>query len=172
MEQRILWIGAVMVAGIGTYTDLKTHKIYNKLTIRTIMIGLVLNMFLRGIKGLADSVLGILLGSVMGVFWILGMLKAGDIKLYMAVGALAGWRFCGYTWIASVLFGGVVAAGLMMVRKTGRTALRRLKEYALNILYTRTFYTYEPTGDSGYFSFGGCIFVGTLVALWKLWGNT
>lgn len=164
----LLYLAAVLAAGFGGYTDLKNHKIYNKLTMPAILCGLVCNLMLGGLNGLLGSLLGILSGAMFAVLWLMGMLKAGDIKLYMAVGALAGWRFCGYTMIFSVLIGGAAAALLMVIRKTGRLSFNRLKEYLRNLLYIKQFYTYQPDEQSAYFSFGCCIFIGTLAAVWYM----
>lgn len=164
----LLYLAAVLAAGVGAYTDLKYHKIYNKLTMPVILAGLVCNLLLGGLRGLAGSLLGILTGALFAVLWLMGMLKAGDIKLYMAVGALAGWRFCGCTMIFSVLIGGAAAAFLMAIRKTGRLSFNRLKEYLRQLLYIKQFYTYQPEEQSAYFSFGCCIFIGTLAAVWYL----
>ena len=163
-----LYLAAVLVAGWGAVTDLHHHKIYNKLTMPTIWLGILLNLLFYGISGCKSSLLGILLGMACILFWMSGVLKAGDVKLYMAVGALAGGRFCGYTIMFSVLIGGAVAVVLMMVRKSGRAYGRRLWIYLMHLIYTRQFHRYTPEEQNAYFSFGCCIFAGTLAALWKL----
>ena len=96
------------------------------------------------------------------------MLKAGDVKLYMALGAFGGWKFCACTMIMSVLAGGAAASVLMVVRKTGRTAFRRLKLYVINLIYTKQFRPYQPEDQNSYFSFGCCILAGALVSTWYL----
>ena len=165
----VWYLSAVLVAGWGAVTDLRHHKIYNKLTISAMIAGILFHVCFYGIRGCQSSLLGILPGMACILFWLSGMLKAGDIKLYMAVGALAGWGFCGYTLVSTVLSGGVLAAVLMVVRKNGRVAGRRLWIYLMNLIYTRQFHRYRPEEPKSYFSFGCCIFAGTLVALWKLY---
>lgn len=164
----LTYLAAVLAAGIGAYTDLKDHKIYNKLTMPSILLGMVCHLLTGGLRGLAGSLLGILAGLVFAVFWILGMLKAGDVKLYMVVGAIAGWRFCGYTMVFSVLIGGIAAFFFMVARKTWRVSWKRLREYLFCLWVTRRFVPYEPEEESAYFSFGACIFAGTLAAVWYL----
>lgn len=164
----VSYIAAVLAAGWGAVTDLRSHKIYNHLTQPAILAGIILNMLIGGIGGLADSFLGFLLGGVCMAFWMLGMLKAGDVKLYMAVGALGGWQFCGYTIIFSILIGGIAGAGIMILRKSGRRALKRLWLYFLQLVYTRQFYAYRPEERNAYFSFGCCIFGGSLFSLYVL----
>ena len=156
---------AVLIAGCGACTDLKYHKIYNKLTMPSILTGMICHLIFGG---LLSSLLGILLGFSAVVFCWMGMLKAGDVKLYMAAGALAGWEFCGYTIVFSILLGGAAATVLMVSRRTGRASLKRVKRYLIHLLYTRQFCPYQPEEESAYFSFGCSIFAGTLAAFWYL----
>lgn len=165
----ILQLSAVLLTGYGAFTDLRYHKIYNKQTMSGIVMGLLLHMILGGTEGVMDSLLGLLLGSSFILIWILGMLKAGDVKLYMAIGALAGWRFCGYTMIYSILFGGVAAAFVMICRKSGKESFVRVKTYLMNLIYMKQLQRYRPEEEGAYFSFGGCIFVGTLITMWYLY---
>ena len=163
----IFYLAAVLAAGWGAGTDLIRHKIYNKLTIPAVLAGIFLNLVLYGTGGLKDSLLGFGMGSLCILFWILGMLKAGDVKLYMAVGALAGWKFCGYTIVYSVLTGGVFAVGRTILKRNGRESFRRVGTYLTHLLYTKQFHSYQPESQDAYFSFGACIFAGTLGAVWK-----
>lgn len=161
----ILKGAAVAVAAAASITDLKTRKIPNKLTFSAMLAGLACNLVLFGFKGLIGSFLGILMGFAAFIFFAIGALKAGDVKLYMAIGAFTGWRFCGYAIVYSILVGGVAAFIFMLLRKSGRTALKNLKNYFVNMFYTHHFYMYQSQDTSSYFSFGCCILVG-LVITW------
>ena len=163
----ILKGAAVAVAAAASFTDLKTRKIPNKLTFSAMLAGLACNLVLFGFKGLTGSFLGILMGFAAFIFFAIGALKAGDVKLYMAIGAFTGWRFCGYTIVYSILAGGAAAFVFMLLRKSGRTALRNLKNYFVNMFYTHHFYMYQPQEADSYFSFGCCILVGTVIT-WLL----
>lgn len=163
----ILKGAAVAVAAAASITDLKTRKIPNKLTFSAMLAGLACNLVLFGFKGLIGSFLGILMGFTAFIFFAIGALKAGDVKLYMAIGAFTGWRFCGYAIVYSILVGGVAAFIFMLLRKSGRTALKNLKNYFVNMFYTHHFYMYQSQDTSSYFSFGCCILVG-LVITWMV----
>ena len=163
----ILKGAAVAVAAAASITDLKTRKIPNKLTFSAMLAGLACNLVLFGFKGLIGSFLGILMGFAAFIFFAIGALKAGDVKLYMAIGAFTGWRFCGYAIVYSILVGGVAAFIFMLLRKSGRTALKNLKNYFVNMFYTHHFYMYQSQDTSSYFSFGCCILVG-LVITWMV----
>lgn len=166
MSDGFLYLAAVFIAGCGAYTDLRVHKIYNKLTVPAIFIGVLCNLTADGWEGLLNSLLGITTGFLFTALWILGMLKAGDVKLYMAVGAFGGCRFCGYTMFFSIMIGTLAAVFLLLVRKSGRKALVRLKDYLVNLIYTKKFSVYQPEDQSAYFCFGCCIFAGTLAVLY------
>ena len=169
MNSMLPALAALLVAGCGAFSDWKTHKIYNKLTGTAMIAGFCGNLLLGGWPGLSDSLLGFGMGLLSLVLWLSGMLKAGDIKLYLAIGALAGWRFCAFTEIASILIGGVAAACFLVVRREGGAALRRLRAYGLQLFYTRQLKPYQPEEDSAYFSFGCCILAGALMAFWQLY---
>jgi prepilin peptidase CpaA len=102
---------AVFVVGlIATVTDFWKRKIYNWLTLPAILLGLILNTWAKGLPGLGDGFLGLLLGG--GVFMILGllgMMRGGDIKLAAAMGALIGWKLMISALYYSALIGGVFA---------------------------------------------------------------
>lgn len=169
MYIQILQLAAVLLAGYGAFTDFMHHRIYNKQTMPGIAAGILLHIVFGGAGGFLDSLLGFLLGTSFMLVWILGMLKAGDVKLYMSIGALAGWKFCGYTMIYSILLGGAAAAWVMISRKSGRESLKRVRTYLLNLMCTRQFRRYQPEKNSGYFSFGCCIFGGALIAVWRMY---
>lgn len=155
---------AVLVACAGAMTDYKTHKIPNKLTVNALLAGLLLNLLLEGGQGLLGSALGALAGFSFILLWCLGALKAGDVKLYIAIGALGGWKFGLNSMIDSILIGGIAAVVVMVFRKSGRKSLKNLRNYAVNLILTRKFHTYEGE-ESAYFCFGFCIAAGAVAAL-------
>ena len=165
------WIPAVMAAAaacIGGYSDIRSGKIPNRMTFPFMAAGLAVNGLLGGLTGLGSSVCGILLGFSFFLLFAIGALKAGDVKLYMAVGALGGWRFCMDTMVFSVLIGGAAAFLILVSHKNGRKRLGDLWQYLVNMVLTRRFYMYQPRDRSSYFSYGCCISAGALAALVKL----
>lgn len=157
-----MWkIFAVLTACAGAVMDFKTHKIRNKLTGNAMWIGLTAHFLLNGTGGMRDSFWGILTGSSFILLWMLGALKAGDVKLYMAIGAMGGWRFALSSMVYSVLIGGIAAVCVMIFRKNGRRSLKNLCTYGWNLFLTRKFHTYEGDEDS-YFCFGICIAAGAI----------
>lgn len=101
---------AVLVLCVALYTDLRYHKIPNKLTLPAIVGGLLLSTIFSGFEGLLFSLKGLALG--IGVFLIpfaMGGLGGGDVKLMGAIGALKGWSFALHAALFTALWGGVIA---------------------------------------------------------------
>lgn len=161
---------AVILACVGGGVDLKIHKIPNKLTVPGMLSGIVLNCVLGGIGSGVNSLAGIGVGFLAFVLFAIGGLKAGDVKLYMAVGAFGGWRFSLETMITSILIGGLAAFLVMLMRKSGWKAFNNLWTYLINMIYIRKFYMYQAENESSYFSFGCCIALGAgMTLLWCIW---
>lgn len=180
MEWEKLFEGLAACAALaGAWTDVRTHRIPNRLTLSWGLAGLALHLVLGGAAGLADGgVRGLLPGVSAGLawtlagfaaalpsllLWLLGALKAGDIKLYMAAGLIGGWKFCLGMEVYSVLIGGIAAAAVMASRRSGRRALKRLWLYGLTLLLTRRFVMYQGDSES-YFSYGCMIAAGAMAA--------
>lgn len=167
LETISLKVVAFLLACVGGIIDLKVHKIPNKLTFLGMISGILLNLIFGGMNGVLNSLAGIGIGFVTFLLFAIGALKAGDVKLYMAVGAIGGWEFCASAMIASILAGGVVASLVMLARKDSRNGFKHLWNYVLNMIYRRQFYMYQAESESSYFSFGCCIALGTGIALFR-----
>jgi prepilin peptidase CpaA len=104
-------VGAVLLALIAGWTDLRSRRIPNWLTVPGLLIGIAGNVVLSGWGGLAHSLKGAALGlALLFPFVMLRSLGAGDWKLAGALGA-----FTGPAALIDVLLGSVFVAGLMAV---------------------------------------------------------
>jgi len=113
---------------VAVVTDLRTGKIYNKLTVPCAAAGVAFGGITAGLAGAADRMLGaaVVLGAVLLLSALVG-LGGGDAKLLMAVGALKGFHFAIWAMLLTGVFGGVLAV-VMMVRR------RAVKRTALNMI--------------------------------------
>lgn len=69
-------------------------EISDKAILPVIFGGIGLNFWTYKLNGLINSVLGISLGFSLIIFWILKVIRLDTVKLYMAIGAMGGWKFC------------------------------------------------------------------------------
>jgi len=118
----------IAMLAIAVYTDLRTGKVYNKLTVPCAVAGLALGGAAAGLAGVADRALGaaIVLGVVLALAAVAG-LGGGDAKLMIAVGALKGFHFAVWALLLTGVFGGVLALVIMLRR-------RALKATAVNMI--------------------------------------
>lgn len=95
---------------VATFTDLWRQKIYNVLTLPTLLLGVALNTLQFGTSGLWTSLMGFLLAAcVYLVLGLLGAMKGGDLKLAAAMGACLGWPLTLGALFYGFIFGGLLA---------------------------------------------------------------
>ena len=79
-------------------------------------LGLLYHGVTGGAAALGNSVQGMLVGfAILIVFYILGGMGAGDVKLMAAIGAWLGMPLTLYVFFASAVAGGIDAVGLLLV---------------------------------------------------------
>ena len=104
-------LGASLIAGV---TDLWKFKVHNLLTLPLLFSGLIYHAVWG--TGLANSLLGVLCGSgILLLFYLMGGMGAGDVKLMAAIGAWLGIPYTFYVFVASSLVAALYALGLILV---------------------------------------------------------
>jgi prepilin peptidase CpaA len=84
-------LAAIVSAGSG-YSDLKVRRIPNLFTLSGIIIGFLLNTLLFRFQGFKMSLFGFLIGfCFFFIFYLIGGMGAGDVKLMGAIGAILGY---------------------------------------------------------------------------------
>jgi prepilin peptidase CpaA len=105
----IAWWPTVFAMTTATISDLRSRRIPNWLVGPFLLAGMVVSAISGGWRGLGQSVLGILLAALLlGLFYALGGMGMGDVKLCAAAGAWIGPH---QLVLALVLMG--LAGGLM-----------------------------------------------------------
>ncbi len=108
-------------------TDLKWNKIYNRQTYPAMICGLILGFATAGVYGLVIHFLGLVVGlSLLFVFYLLGGVGAGDVKLLGAIGALKGATFVLYTMFYAGLVGGAMALGIIIWQGNVKRTMKNL----------------------------------------------
>jgi len=124
LAQNVLLVGFLVTVMV---TDLRSHRIPNVVTYPTIVLGLILSA-LGGLgavfaSGFLDHLAAVVLGfALLYPFYVAGGLKAGDVKLLMAVGALRGTQFLLVGTFYGVMLGGLVALVVIVLRRLARPA--------------------------------------------------
>lgn len=112
---------------VASFTDIRSHKIYNWSTFPAIILGLGFNMSLFGWLGLRESLIGLGVGfALLFIFYLGGMIGGGDVKLLAAVGALKGPSFVLWGGLYGAAIGGVIALFSLIWRRRLRWGLKRV----------------------------------------------
>ena len=131
------WISAVIVvtAILALWTDLLRGKIYNWLTLPMLVLGVMVQVFVAGWSGLGASLIGMVLALALfgGIYWV-GALGAGDVKLLMAYGAWCGPVFVMEASLISILFGGCMAAGILIYQGKMKIFLAKIIRFIRSFL--------------------------------------
>jgi prepilin peptidase CpaA len=128
---------ATACALVGSVFDVKSRRIPNFITVPFFLLGLAMHLALGGWKQLLTSLAaGLICGLVFLVFYIAGGMGAGDVKLVMAVGCIAGLSHIAYILVLTALSGGVMALVLAMARG-------RLQQTIMNVGELATHHSHE-----------------------------
>jgi prepilin peptidase CpaA len=146
-KTEVTMIAVTTISTIAAYTDLKSGKIFNALTLPAAILGLAAALGdLSGIS-LLGSFTGIAVGfSLMIWLYALRFLGAGDVKLMMALGAWGGPTFAAETAVLSVIVGAVFAAAILIARGRMGTFIGKLKIW-LGSMFVRELRWIRPEWD-------------------------
>jgi prepilin peptidase CpaA len=123
-----LLVALLMTAlAAAAYTDLRSSRIPNVLTLSAMGIGLIAHGCFSGFEGMLFALEGLAVG--LGLFFVLylsGGLAAGDVKLMGAVGAIVGPQGALATVFLTIMIGGVYAVSAMSYQWGIRATARKL----------------------------------------------
>jgi prepilin peptidase CpaA len=101
---------ATACALVGSVFDVKSRRIPNFVTMPAFLFGVALHLALGGWRQLLSSLAaGLICAAIFLVFYIAGGMGAGDVKLILAVGCIAGLSHVAYLLVLTALSGGVMA---------------------------------------------------------------
>jgi len=131
-------VGAEVLAIAAAWTDLRSRRIPNWLTVPGFVIGLTANGVLGGWSGLKTSLMGAGLGLVLLLpFVLLRSLGAGDWKLAGALGAFTGPGLLLNLLLGSVFVAGVMALALVIYKRRTRQTLRNIGHILVSLVTFR-----------------------------------
>ena len=112
-----LLAGAILLSLIAGWTDLRSRRIPNWLTVPGFVVGVAASTVLAGWTGLKESLLGTGLAfAILLPFWLLRSLGAGDLKFAAALGAYTGPGRLIDILIGSIFVAGVMALALVIYK--------------------------------------------------------
>ena len=106
----IAWWPTVVVLAVAVFTDLRSGRIPNWLVLPFLVVGIAVSAWRFGWPGVGHSFEGIGLGTLLfGIFYVLGGMGMGDVKLCAAIGAWIGPLQLLTALVLTGLAGGVMA---------------------------------------------------------------
>ncbi len=126
------------LALIAGWTDLRSRRIPNWLTIPGLLAGVAANVALSGWGGLKASLIGAVVGlALLLPFVLLRSLGAGDWKLAGALGAFVGREVLVELLIGSVFVAGVMATALVIYKGRVRQTARNIGHILISLVTFR-----------------------------------
>jgi prepilin peptidase CpaA len=164
---QLIALGCVLA--IAVVTDISKRKIYNWLTLPAICLGIVLNICLHGFHGLLSSLTGIAVATLWLVLLIIpGATKAGDLKMFWAVGAImGGWKFILLTMACAAISGAVFSIGLAIVKGELKSTIQNVILAASVFATTKDPETIKSLAERskvGYIPYAPAIAMGCMIA--------
>ncbi|MEY2412966.1 MAG: prepilin peptidase CpaA [Acidobacteriaceae bacterium] len=127
MLKESIWIAVALLSAIAGWTDLKSRRIPNWLTVPGLVVGIALNSAAYGWDGAKTSLLGAALGLLLLLPPVMiRALGAGDWKLVGALGGFLGPHDLIIVLLISVFVNGIIAAGMIVQKRRVRQALGNL----------------------------------------------
>jgi prepilin peptidase CpaA len=128
----------VLLAVVAGWTDYRSRRIPNWLTVPGFAVGVGLNVAAAGWAGLKTSLLGAALGLLLLLpFVLLRSLGAGDWKLAGALGAFVGAGVLINLLVVSVFVAGIMAAALVIYKRRVRQTLRNIGHLLVSLVTFR-----------------------------------
>lgn len=152
--------------------DVRSQKIPNWITFTMTLLGLGFHTAVTGFNGLFYSLAGLGVGiGVLIVFYLLGGMGAGDVKLMGAVGAVLGPKNVFIAFLFTCIIGGFYAIVLLLLK--GNLKQGTLKRYGSMIktfILTGQFIYVPPTEkQKGSLNYGLAIALGTFLSVLIKW---
>ena len=154
-----------VLLGVSLYTDLRFGKVYNKLTLPCILLGIVLNALLHGLQGALLSIEGAVL--IMVLFLLFAPVTGiggGDAKLMMAVGALLGFKIVVGVLLYTAIAGGVIALIVLARQRALLSTANRVVSGMYMSIFMRAPIALIAPASSTKFRYSPAIAIGTLAA--------
>jgi prepilin peptidase CpaA len=134
----VILAGAVLLSVLAGWTDLRSRRIPNWLTVPGLLIGVTANTVLNGWSGLKASLLGAAIGlALLLPFVLLRSLGAGDWKLAIALGGFTGSALLLDLLLTSVFVAGIMALALVIYKRRVLQTMRNIGHILISLVTFR-----------------------------------
>ena len=163
----VLEITLIAFVCVAAWSDLRTRRIPNSITVSGAVVGVVLHILYTGVYGAIESLAGAALGlAIFIALYAAGGMGAGDVKLFGAIGAFAGPQALIPMFVFTGLLGGLAGVVLAVYRGRLRQTLSRTGELLMGVSRLRWHQLRAAAGpDSLRLPYGAVIAGGTLLYL-------
>jgi prepilin peptidase CpaA len=118
----------LLASAIAAVTDVWKFKVHNTLTLPLLLAGFLYHGMVGGVSQLAASMGGAVFGfTILILFYVMGGMGAGDVKLMAAIGAWLGMPLTLCVFVASALTMGIYAVVLVVMYGTIRETWVKLQ---------------------------------------------
>ncbi len=126
-------------------TDIAHRRVPNIITLPLSAFGLLYHLYISGMSGLLFSISGMLAGfGLLILFYLMGGMGAGDVKLLAAVGSVLGPVNVFHAFVYAALLGGLYAIFVLYRHSVLRTSLERCVSAPVDFLRTGQWF-WSPT---------------------------
>jgi prepilin peptidase CpaA len=130
----------IFILAISVAWDLCFRRIPNWLTLPAAVAGIGYHIITGGLTGLVFSLVGMAVGfGFFFLFYMMGGMGAGDVKLMAAIGSFLGARDVLYAGAYTAIAGGIYAVILILAIKENRKAFSRYGLMAKALITTGHF---------------------------------
>lgn len=155
---------------IAAVSDSRFHKIPNWLTYPTMFVAIAYHTIMSGLAGFLFSLEGVGLGiAVLIVFYLMGGMGAGDVKLMGAVGGLLGPNGVFEAFLFTAIIGGIYSIALLILHGYLKETAKRLLMSLKTFIFTKQFIYITPIENKKRpkLCYGVAIALGTVFSVLK-----
>ncbi|MDD9947445.1 MAG: A24 family peptidase [Myxococcales bacterium] len=162
----MVYVAMLGVALVATVTDTRSGRIPNWLTFPVLALAPLVHVAFGGLRMGLSSLMGVVIcGLVPLLFFKLGAMGGGDVKVFAALGALSGPQMGLEVQLASMTVAFLYGVALVVVRGGLAKMFVVSGRVAANLVLPRSRrYTVEPSEMTSV-RIGGAIFAGTLLCV-------
>lgn len=118
MDNVFFHLFPVIVAGTAMVMDLQSAKIDNGWILFSTFLGLIVCIWEKGLSGIWIYIMGSILPLFLIFLFFFGMLGAGDIKLFCALGSVLGMSEIWKCILVSFFLGACISAAILIFTRS------------------------------------------------------